>query len=184
MEDLSLHVLDIAENSIEAGATKVNILITESPEKDLLQIEVADNGKGMNRDVLARVADPFFTTRKKKKSFGLGIPLLKQSAEESGGGLSINSKPGKGTVLKASFKLSHVDLKPTGDMGSTIATLIAGHPEIEYSFSYKKNGFSYSLDTKEVKKALGDVPVNIPPVLKLIKDEVNEAMWRKDLHGK
>jgi len=183
LEDLSLHILDIAENSIEAGATRVEIAITESIEKDLLMIEVADNGKGMDREVLSRVGDPFFTTRTKKKSFGLGIPLLKQAAEECGGELSIDSSPGKGTVLRASFRLGHMDLKPMGDLGSTMVALLAGHPELDYVLDYKKNGFSYILNTGEIKKALGEVPVNIAPVLKLIKDEVNEAMRQKDLHG-
>jgi len=184
LEDLSLHILDIAENSIEAGATKVEIFITESPEEDLLVLKVTDNGKGMDGEVLSRVADPFFTTREKKKSFGLGIPLLKQAAEGCGGGLSISSEPGKGTELTASFRLSHVDLKPMGDLGSTMVALIAGHPEMEYSFACRKKGFSYRLDTAEIKKLLGEVPVNIPPVLKLVRDEVNQAMWQKDLYGK
>lgn len=184
MEDISLHILDIGENSIEAGATRVEIRIKEDIEGDRLTIDVSDNGKGMDRDILSRVADPFFTTRKKKKSFGLGIPLLKQSAESCGGGFGITSEPGRGTNLTSSFKLSHIDLKPMGDLAATMITLISGHPEIDYVLKYAKNGFSYTLDTGEIKKDLGEVPINFPPVLKIIRDEITDALWQKDLHGK
>lgn len=182
MEDLSLHILDIGENSIEAGATRVEIRIKEDIKADRLTIEVSDNGKGMDSGVLCQVADPFFTTRKKKKSFGLGIPLLKQSAESCQGGLSIDSEPGRGTTLTSSFRLSHIDLKPMGDLAATMITLISGHPEIDYVLSYQKGDFSYTLDTGEIKKELGEVHINFSPVLKIIRDEITDAMWQKDMH--
>ncbi len=174
MEDLSLHILDIALNSVEAGATLIEITLREDLKADLMEMEVKDNGRGMNRDVLARVADPFFTTKPKKKSFGLGIPFLKQYAEECGGSFSITSRPGAGTTLRASFKGSHIDRKPIGNLGSTMASLVGGHPEMDFKLSLEKSGNSYyKFDSAELKKELEGVPVDYPPVLAAIREEIN-----------
>ncbi|HHE38370.1 MAG TPA: ATP-binding protein, partial [Candidatus Cloacimonetes bacterium] len=122
MEDLSLHILDVVENSITANASKIIIKIREEKEKDLLVIEIKDNGKGMNEETVKKVLDPFYTTRTTRR-VGLGLSLLQQAAKESNGDFEINSKPGVGTEIKASFQDSHIDRKPIGDMNSTIVTL-------------------------------------------------------------
>lgn len=177
MEDLSLHILDIAENSIDAGATKVEIEIIVRAADDRLILRIRDNGKGMDEDMIRMAKDPFFTTKTVRlKKFGLGIPLLAQAAEECNGRFSIESEFGKGTVITVEFQHSHIDMKPMGDIGSTMTVLIGGHPEIDFSLLYEKNGFSYKLDTEDLKKSLSDVPINLPDVLKLIKDDINSAL--------
>jgi anti-sigma regulatory factor (Ser/Thr protein kinase) len=177
MEDLSLHILDIAENSIDAGAKKVEIEIIARAADDRLILRIRDDGRGMDEDMIRMVKDPFFTTKTvRQKKFGLGIPLLAQAAEECNGKFSIESEVGKGTVITAEFQHSHVDIKPLGDIGSTMTVLIGGHPEIDFLFSYEKDGFSYKLDTEELKKELNDVPINLPDVLKLIREDINSAL--------
>ena len=151
MEDLSLHILDIVENSIVAGAKKIEIKIIEEKKKDSLTIVITDDGKGMDEKKLKKVLDPFFTTRNTRK-IGLGLPLLAQSAEESGGSIKIESEPGKKTTVKATFGYSHVDRKPFGDMGETLKVLIVGNPDINFSFEYQKDGVKNLLDTEGFKK--------------------------------
>lgn len=175
MEDLSLHLLDIAENSIDASANRVDIKIIADRASDRLILEVADNGKGMDKETIKKVKDPFFTT-KTVRGFGLGIPLLAQAAEECNGIFTIESASGKGTKIKAEFQMSHIDRRPLGDMGSTITTLIAGHPEIDFSLTLERNGTVYIFDTAELKKELEGVPINLPNVLKLIKEDINDAL--------
>jgi NADH:ubiquinone oxidoreductase subunit E len=130
MQDLSLHILDIAENSIEAGARRIVIRIEERPRLDRLTLEIADDGRGMNDELLARAKDPFVTTKTGRR-IGLGLPLLAQAAEAAGGALSIASRPGRSTRVQATFRLSHIDRKPLGDIAQTMAVLIAGHPDID-----------------------------------------------------
>ena len=151
MEDLSLHILDIVENSIAAGAKNISIKIIEEKKKDLLAVEITDNGRGMDKKTLKKVLDPFYTTRNTRK-VGLGLPLLAQSAEESGGSIKIESEPRKKTTVKATFGYSHIDRKPLGDVGETLKVLIAGNPDIDFIFEYQKDGIKNSLDTKGLKK--------------------------------
>ncbi len=178
MEDLSLHILDITENSIAAGATKIQIKIIEDTKKNLLLIEVTDNGRGMDRDTIRKVSDPFFTTKTKRRRFGLGIPLLAQAAKESNGDISIISNKGKGTSIKAHFQYDHIDRKPLGDTAKTLTILIASNPEIDFLFEYSRNGEEYSFDTSEIKNDLGDVPINSPSVIKYIKEDISK--WLKE----
>lgn len=178
MEDLSLHILDIAENSIDAGASRVEIGIFISDSDDSLILRISDNGRGMDEDAIKMVRDPFFTTKTVRR-FGLGIPLLAQAAEECNGRFLIESKHGEGTIITAEFQQSHIDRKPLGDMGATMTVLIGGHPETDFLFVYERNEFSYRLDTAELKKELNDVPINLPDILKLIKDDINEALKRE-----
>jgi anti-sigma regulatory factor (Ser/Thr protein kinase) len=179
MEDLSLHILDIVENSVDAGATKIDIIIKESHAEDLLTLSIRDNGKGMDAETLERVIDPFFTTKTTRR-FGLGIPLLKQSAEECRGSFGIESSPGVGTFITATMQLSHIDRKPLGDTGTTVMVLIAGHPDIDFSLTYLKNSFRYEFDSKALKDMLSEVPINLPHVLSLIRDEINGAIQGGD----
>jgi len=150
MEDLSLHILDIVENSIVARAKRIEIKITEDPKENLLTIEISDDGQGMDAETVKKVMDPFFTTKTTRR-VGLGLPLLGQAARESGGGIEIESKVGRGTRVKAAFGYSHIDRKPLGDIEATLRTLIVGNPEVEFIYRYKKSNSEYCLDTKEMK---------------------------------
>jgi signal transduction histidine kinase len=135
VEDLSLHILDIVENSLRANAKNIHIKLTQSKEKDLLIVEVADDGEGMDEETLKQAVDPFFTTKEGKR-IGLGLPFLSQSAEEAGGKLEIESLRGKGTKVIATFKLSHIDRKPLGNLQETVKCLKSTHPDVNLSFEY------------------------------------------------
>ena len=177
MEDLSLHILDIAENSINAGASKIRIKIIENVKKNLLLIEIADNGKGMDEDIIKMARDPFFTTKSNKR-VGLGIPFLAQSAREAMGDISITSKKGEGTTITATFKYNHIDRKPLGDIEKTLTVLIAGNPEVDFVYEHKRNSHTYYLDTTGIKKKLKGIPTNHPEVIKIIKDSIRQ--WQNN----
>jgi len=149
MEDLSLHVLDIAENAVAAGAQKVDIRIAEDEKNDLLTIEIEDDGSGMDEETLRKATDPFFTTKKGRK-VGLGLSLLSQAAKECDGKLEIESQPGQGAIVKATFRRSHVDRKPLGDMAQTLSALIAGHPGVRFTYAYRKGKTKQYVDTAEM----------------------------------
>jgi hypothetical protein len=168
-------VLDIAENSVNAGATRVRIDIAEDSRWDRFELRVEDDGKGMD---FARKEGDRYYTEKAGKRFGLGIPLLEHAAVECDGGFEIRPAGERGTVVSAWFRRSHVDLKPLGDMGSTMSALVGGHPEIDYVFRYEKDGSSYVMDTAELKSELDGAPVNLPTVLQFIRDDVNEGIRR------
>jgi signal transduction histidine kinase len=137
VEDLSLHILDIVENSIRANAKNVEIKLTEDEKEDLLILEIEDDGQGMNEEMKKQVMSPFFTTKQGKKT-GLGLSFLAQSAEESGGNLSVESSVGKGTKVTATFGLNHIDRKPLGKLDETVKCLRMTHPEINFLFNYAK----------------------------------------------
>jgi len=149
MEDLSLHILDIAENSIAAAAKRIEIIINEDRDKDLLTIEIKDDGKGMDQKTLKKALDPFFTTRKTRR-VGLGLSFLAQAAEESGGKMELKSLPNEGTTTKATFRLSHPDCKPMGDINETMRMLVVGHPEINFVYEHHKDNSIYRFDTREI----------------------------------
>ena len=178
MEDLSLHILDIAENSIDAGATRVEITVGEDTKNDLLTMEIKDNGKGMDERTIEMVSDPFFTTKTVRK-VGLGLPFLKQAARECDGRFSITSEKEKGTTISVSFRRSHIDRKPLGDMGATMMVLIAGNPSIDFVFHYKRDGYHYRLDTREIREELAGIPINAPEVLKIIKEDIDTGLKTK-----
>jgi signal transduction histidine kinase len=136
MEDLSLHIMDLIDNSIAARASLIEVDIREDRKADLLRISISDNGKGMEPAAATRALDPFFTTRKGKE-VGLGLALFAQAAREAGGGVRLKSAPGRGTEVQAEFVLSHPDRKPLGDLRKTIRTLRASHPEIEFRFRHR-----------------------------------------------
>ena len=150
MEDLSLHILDVVENSIEANASRIEIKIIEEKSKDLLVIEIKDNGRGMNRETINKVLDPFYTTRT-TRSVGLGLSLLAQAARESNGNFEINSRLGEGTEIMATFQYSHIDRKPIGDMNDTLVTLIISHPEINFIYEHQDDEGNFILDSNEIK---------------------------------
>ena len=175
MEDLSLHILDIVENSIEAGANRVEIRILEDLKKDIFSLEIRDNGKGMSEEALKSVTDPFYTTRK-TRGVGLGLSLLYQSAKEAEGDVSITSEKGVGTTVYAYFKHSHIDRRPLGNIVDTLVVLIAGNPEIDFFYEHRRNGSTYSIDTKEIKSELGGIPINSPEVIGIIKKDIKEGI--------
>jgi len=157
MEDLSLHMLDIMENSIDAGAHRIEVRIDEDPERDLLTLDFKDDGRGMDAQTLQRATDPFFTTRK-TRSVGLGLSMLSESAKATGGTMIVESSPGEGTRVRATFRPGHIDMKPLGDIPQTLLTLIAGHPEIELRYDHAIAGETFTFDTRELRDELGPLP--------------------------
>ena len=139
MEDISLHVLDVAQNALAAGADRIEIHIFEESEEGLMKIEIKDNGSGMDEQMVSQVLDPFYTT-KAGKHVGLGLPLLAQAAKEAGGDMEIQSSPAKGTIIRARFQLGHPDLKPLGEMLETMAVLACAHPQVQFVFEHWQDG--------------------------------------------
>ena len=169
MQEISLNILDIVQNSITAGAKLIEILITEETKKDQLTVKIIDNGSGMTEEQIHKVTDPFYTTRTTRK-VGLGISLFKMAAELSGGSLHIESKLGVGTQVTTTFGLSHIDRMPLGDMTATICSLIRMNPELDFQYRYKQDEKEVSVDTIQMRTVLGDVPMNNPEVIAWIKD--------------
>jgi len=171
VQDLSLHILDIVENSLAAGAQRVEIRIEEDLLKDRLTIEITDDGCGMDEEMIERALDPFFTTKTTRR-VGLGLPLLGEACRLSNGDLQVQSSRGRGTKIKATFQHSHIDRQPLGNLGDTLITLIVGHPEVDLVYEHRKNGASFSLDTREIKSVLGDVPMNEPQVVMALRRQI------------
>jgi len=169
MEDLSLHLLDIIENATAAGATLVEIGVFQDSNENELSIKVRDNGRGMERDMLAKVRDPFTTTRTTRR-VGLGIPLLEQACHEAQGHLDILSEPGLGTEVTAVFRVNHIDCKPLADIGLTLVTLIAGNSDIDFRYESNIDGEKIIVDTREIKTELDGVDIADPEVLALIRN--------------
>lgn len=175
MEEISLHVLDIVQNSLSAGATLINIEVDEQEESDTLTIQITDNGKGMPPELLEKVTDPFVTTRTTRK-VGLGISLFMQGVKATGGDFIIKSEVGRGTLLRATYRRSHIDRQPLGDMAGTIRTLVLCNPEIDFEYVRRFNGKTFTLDTRELRKALGsEVPLAAPMVQAWIQEYLSEG---------
>lgn len=175
MRELALHILDIAENSISAGASRISISVTEDLISDRLTITIEDNGKGMDAETVARITDPFITSRT-TRNVGLGIPFFKAAAEACEGHFSIQSRPGLGTTVTADFRRSHIDRMPLGDLASTLQTLIIGTPEVHWIFDYRINEDIFQFDNEPVKEILGDVPLSDPGVMKYIRETLRTGI--------
>ena len=177
MKELSLNILDIAENSVKAEATLTEIYIKE--DISTLTLEIRDNGYGMSEETVRTVTDPFYTTRT-TRSVGLGIPLLKLACEQTGGNLTITSKQktnfscDHGTSIVALFHKNHLDFTPLGDVISTIVTLIQGHPDTDFLFIHTTESTEVRLDTRELREVLIDVPLSSYEVLSWIREYLNE----------
>ena len=180
MKELSLNILDITYNSIKAKAKLIEITVSESMAKNTVEIEIKDNGCGMDEEFLRNVTDPFVTTRTTRK-VGLGIPLFKQSAEDADGSFSIRSKVGEGTVISASYRLDHLDRAPIGDMSGTIVSLIQANDQIHFVYCHHTDQGTFVLDTDELHAQLGDVPLSEPAVLSWIGEYINENL--DDIQG-
>ena len=173
MKELSLNILDVAENSVKAGATLTQIILEEKGSE--LTLIIRDDGCGMDEETVKAVTDPFYTTRTTRK-VGLGVPLLKLAAEQTGGSFEIKSETGEkhGTEVKAVFDTSHLDFTPLGDVTSSIITLIQGHPDTDFYFYHCVDGKEVMLDTREVRNVLDGVPLDTYEVIKWIEDYINE----------
>lgn len=174
MREIALHILDIAENSIRAGANQVNIQIIEDLVNDQLNIKIGDNGRGMDAETVAKITDPFVTSRTNRK-VGLGIPFFKAAAEACDGSFIIESKPGIGTEVSATFKHSHIDRMPLGDVTSTFLALLIGAPDIHWVFKHKVNGNIFIFDDQPIKETLDGIPLTQPAVLKYIREAFLEG---------
>jgi len=172
MEELALHILDLAQNSIAAGATEIVITVVEANTANSLRITMADNGRGMDREVLEAVADPFFTTRTTRR-VGLGIPLLKAAAELCEGSLTVESVLGQGTTVEVYFKHDHVDRAPLGDMAATIAAIIAVNPSIEVLYRHEVDGREFTFDSREVRAICEDA-LQHPKIIEWLKEYIAE----------
>jgi len=168
MEDLSLHILDIAENSVRAGATRVEIRVCENGEEDRLSIRIADDGRGMSAEMLAQARDAFFTTRTERR-VGLGLPLLEQAARATGGRLEIDSAPGAGTQVLAVFGLSHLDRQPLGDMAGTLLALAVGHPQVEFTYLHQRGDWQSSFSTAAIRAQLSGRSVSSPQGIAVLR---------------
>lgn len=171
MKELSLNILDVAKNSVTAGATKIEILVEETPER--ITITITDNGCGMTPEFVKRVTDPFTTTRTTRK-VGMGLPLMKMEAQMSGGDLSIESQVGKGTTVTSWFDPGNIDMPPLGDLTSSVTTLIQGSPDIDFIFTHRTPTGEYTLDTGEIRQIMGDIPLSEPEVIAWLADYLRE----------
>ncbi|MDR1943702.1 MAG: ATP-binding protein [Synergistaceae bacterium] len=176
LEDLSQHVLDIAENSVAANATAVTVEIVEDVSGNAISMTIEDNGRGMPHEVLEKVTDPFTTTRTTRR-VGMGLPFLKQSAELCGGSFRIDSTPGEGARTEASFLYDNIDRPPLGDMPATVMTMFMGHPEIDWTYKHVYNGKEFSITTEELVGVLEDRELLRTTEVGLwIRDQVTEAL--------
>jgi Histidine kinase-, DNA gyrase B-, and HSP90-like ATPase len=175
MNNLSMHILDIVQNSISANATLIEIRINENLEKNVLDILIKDNGKGMEDEFLEQVTDPYTTTRTTRK-VGMGIPLLKHSAEQSNGFVKVNSIKEIGTTIQATFQHDHIDRPPLGDIAGTIVLLVAANPDVDFKYVHCVNNNKYEFDTHEVKEILDDVRINDPKIRGMLKEMITENL--------
>lgn len=173
MREISLHILDIVQNSLAAQAANIAIIIDESYDKDEFCLKIEDDGCGMSEEKVKRALDPFYTTRKTRK-VGLGLSMLQANAQGCNGDLSIFSKEGQGTVVKAIFQHSHIDRPPLGDMVSTMVALISGSPHVNFLYKHSCNDKKFIFQTKEMKDILQETPLSHPQVLVWIKDCLRE----------
>jgi len=173
--ELALHILDIVENSVRAGATLIDILVREDHLKDRFLMRITDNGGGMTREEREKALDPFYTTKKVRR-VGLGLPMLSDAADRTGGKMTLRSEPGAGTVVEAVLGLSHIDRQPMGNIVSTLITIIVGNPGIDLLYRHEVDGRAYLLDTRDIKKALEDVPLDHPDVTGFLREHIAEGL--------
>jgi anti-sigma regulatory factor (Ser/Thr protein kinase) len=175
LREIALHILDIAENSVTAGAKTVEIMIDEDLAGNRIRIVIEDDGRGMDEQMLLKVADPFVTNRA-TRVVGLGIPFLKAAAEACNGSLRLSSEPGGGTRLEAEFERDHIDRMPLGDLSGTILALVVGFPEIHWVFHYQVDRERFTFDDRPLKRELGDIPLSEPSVLRFIRETLQAGI--------
>ena len=175
MRELSLHLLDIAENGVSAGAQNITITIVEDLRTDRLQLAVEDDGRGMDAAMVEQVTNPFITTRTTRK-VGLGIPLLKLAAEMCDGSLTVESTPNVGTTVNVDFQRSHIDRMPLGDVAGTLLALLVGWPQVHWVLRYRVDDEEFVFDDAPIKEELGDLPLSDPEVLKFLRGALREGI--------
>jgi anti-sigma regulatory factor (Ser/Thr protein kinase) len=175
VRELSLHILDALENSVEAGATRIELLIEEDLKKDILKIVIRDNGRGMSEEFAWQVLDPFVTTRT-TRHVGLGLPLFAAAAERCNGNLRIESKLGVGTTVTATFQHSHIDRAPLGDLSGTLMAVILSQRPVDILYRHKVNGRAFELDTADVRRELDPVPLSHPAVRQWLESVLAEGI--------
>lgn len=175
MRELSLHLLDIAENSISAKAKDITIEVIENLQIDLLQLSVQDNGCGMPPDMAAQVIDPFVTTRTTRK-VGLGIPLLKEAADMCNGSLVLTSEVGVGTTIVVKFQHSHIDRMPLGDLTTTLLHLLVANPPVHWIFKYRFNENEFVFDDEPIKAEIQELPLSEPSILNCLREMLESGI--------
>ncbi|MFZ4740092.1 MAG: ATP-binding protein [Bacteroidales bacterium] len=175
MKELSLHILDIVQNSIVANADLIEIMIVENKADNLYCISIKDNGKGMTKEMLANVTDPYCTSRTTRK-VGLGIPLFKQNAEKAGGSFTIDSTLGKGTVVTAIFQHNNFDRPMLGDIAGVIVLTVAANENIHFIYTHTTETGEYIFDTDEIKEAMDGMSINQPQVIRYLKEMIKENL--------
>jgi hypothetical protein len=181
VREIALHLLDICENSVAAQAGAIKVSVCEDLRFDRLTAAIEDDGKGMDADLVARIADPFVTSRTTRK-VGLGIPLLKAAAEACQGGLEIRSAPGRGSTVTVEFQRSHIDRMPLGDLAGTILTLVVAYPHVQWTFTYEvippsgDDEIVFNFEDQTIKEVLGDVPLTEPEVLSYLRNHLEEGI--------
>jgi hypothetical protein len=182
VRDLCQHMMDLVENGVAAGASAVSIALREDEAEDRLSVDVEDDGRGMEPEVVERTSDPFFTTRKSRR-VGLGLSLLEAACQRSAGTFTVHSSPGCGTRVECSFRLSHIDTPPLGDVVSTLTVLIALHPEVRLRYEHRAGARRFRLDTEELRAALGEaVPLGEPAAVGGLKRRLL-AEWESFREG-
>lgn len=174
MTELSLHILDLVQNAVEAGAHRVEIVISEDSKKDFLCLEVKDDGRGMTEEEISRVLDPFYTTRR-TRHVGLGLPLLQEACRRCEGDLTIRSRPGEGTTVRAWFKRSHIDRAPLGDVPAALMTALFSSRPMDWSFVHRVDGREFRVDTAEMRKELAEIPLTHPRLRTWLKEYLKEG---------
>lgn len=172
MEELALNILDVAMNSVKAGASQIEIEINAETARNLITVRITDDGCGMDAEFLKRVTDPFSTTRTTRK-VGMGLPLFKMYAELSGGGLTVESEKGKGTEVTATFKADSVDRPPLGDLAASAVTLI-GAFEGRLKLLYRVDGREYAFDTDEIKRMLDGIDIRNAEIISYVGAMIKE----------
>jgi hypothetical protein len=175
LEELSDHIMDIAMNSVRAGASNIFISIIARPDTQSLSVSIADDGMGMDEEMLESASDPFYTTKAGKK-VGLGVSLLKGATEICEGEFHIKSTPGVGTEVEAVFPLHHPDVPPLGNFKETMLLLSITNPDIRFCFRYSFEGKNFEFDTKEIDDILGGLPINHPEVIAFLRRYIDERL--------
>jgi hypothetical protein len=182
MDDLSLHILDIVENAIAAKARRIEVSVVEEPGEDRLTIEIKDDGFGMDEEVRRKAVDPFFTTRTSRK-VGLGLSLLAQAAREVGGRLEIESRPGDGTKVRATFQYGHIDRKPLGSMAETMTMLFLGNPDIDFQYIHVRGERSYTLKSEWLREKFHGQATVAPDAIQWLKKHLQEGLAGIGVNG-
>ena len=182
MRELSLHILDVVENGITAGGNCIWIEVEEARHADQLKIVIRDNGGGMPVEKMKNINDPFITSRTTRR-VGLGLSLLAAASERCDGTLTVDSQPGKGTEVEATFQHSHIDRAPLGDMAATITTLILGNPEIDFVYSHRIDDEEFNLDTREIRTEMEDLSLSDPVVIHHLTESIRSALKELETNG-